>query len=321
MQDHCLYCGADAITRIAEVEVARLIEVYRKGFGVDVERLFSDTSARLTLVSCRTCELRWFSPLVAGDDRFYEDLQKLPWYYQDDKPEYGYASQHILPGDAVLEVGCGKGAFAPFLANGVQYRGLEFNQLAVDKARGAGLDVEACSIAAEAERVPASYDVVCHFQVLEHVSAPRAFLVDCVRALRPGGRLIITVPSEDSFLSIAEDAWLNMPPHHVTRWTDSALRFALAKLQLEAQEIWHEPVASFHAAWYRDVLINFGVKRLFGGRTVLASTHRGRRIARLVRLLGQTPLLGDWVFASSVRAFSLRNRGHSVCVVARKPMA
>ena len=169
--------------------------------------------------------------------------------------------------------------------------------------------------------MPASYDVVCHFQVLEHVSAPRAFLVDCVRALRPGGRLIITVPSEDSFLSIAEDAWLNMPPHHVTRWTDSALRFALAKLQLEAQEIWHEPVASFHAAWYRDVLINFGVKRLLGGCTVLASTHRGRRIARLGRLLGKTPLLGDWVFASSVRAFSLRNRGHSVCVVARKPMA
>ena len=314
----CLYCANAAAQVVGHVASARLVEVFAKGFGADVERLFQSAPEKLQLIACSNCGLRWFSPQIVGDDRFYECLQKLPWYYQDDKPEYGFAKNFVENGYAVLEVGCGKGAFAATLDKGVRYRGLEFNQLAVDKACAQGLDMEARSIEQEAEAAPAKYDLVCHFQVLEHVSDPRQFLIDCIRALKPGGCLIVAVPAEDSFLALAEDGWLNMPPHHLTRWTDAALQSAVVELGIETLELWHEPVAHYHASWYREVMIRSGIARFLGQRPALTLSRWGQRRATAIRVLGRLPGLGNLLFAWGERGFPYRGRGHTLCLVGRK---
>ena len=69
-----------------------------------------------------------------------------------------------------------------------------------------------------ADQRPGHYDAVTSFQVLEHVTEPASFLRACVKALRPGGRLLLGVPNNDSFLGLLEDNWLNMPPHHMSLW-------------------------------------------------------------------------------------------------------
>jgi SAM-dependent methyltransferase len=250
-----------------------------------------------------------------GDERFYEDLQKIDWYYQDYKPEYDFAKSHIADGNAVLEVGCGKGAFPRFLEKNIHYRGLEFNAAAVEKARAGGLDVMAMPLEREASERPGFYDVVCHFQVLEHVSEPRNFLNNCAKALSPGGKVIVAVPSEDSFLSLVEGGWLNMPPHHLTRWTDQALEYALAAAGFQAKEIWHEPVADFHADWYRQVMINVGVKRLMG-RTV--GLEPDRLWSKVSWRLSKIPVIRDLFLQIGERGFAFSGRGHTVCAVAIK---
>jgi SAM-dependent methyltransferase len=98
------------------------------------------------------------------------------------------------------------------------------------------------SIGEHAQRNAGRYDVVCAFQVLEHVAAPRSFLSAAVRCLRPNGRLMVSVPGEDSFAGFAHWDILNMPPHHVTRWTDDCLRTVASLYELHLVEIVPEPL-------------------------------------------------------------------------------
>ena len=304
-------------SRVAgRISVDKINAAYSASYSTVVNHLFPPNAKVVDLNTCDNCGLGWYSPLVAGDERFYEDLQKLDWYYQDYKPEYDFAKARVTDGDSVLEVGCGKGAFPRFLEKNIHYRGLEFNMTAVEKASARGLNVAPVPLHEEANERAGSYDVVCHFQVLEHVSEPRNFLNDCVKALKPGGKLIVAVPSQDSFLSLVENGWLNMPPHHLTRWTDQALKSALTTAGLQTIEIWHEPVSSFHLGWYSHVMINAGLKRLVRSTVGLESDQFWSKVSRR---LSNFPLIRDILLRSGEKAFAFSGRGHTVCAVAIKP--
>lgn len=100
-------------------------------------------------------------------------------------------------GTQVLDLGCGRGTILRYLGPGVAYTG-------VDR------DVE--SIQALQKRYPQhefyisdlddsfpplrpGYDTVLLLAVLEHLKDPRNLLLWCNRLLRPGGRVVITIPT------------------------------------------------------------------------------------------------------------------------------
>lgn len=313
--DKCPGCGEAGPILVDSLATTALIDGYdRSGLARSIDRLFPDVNGRSTLWSCRQCSLRWYADSPAGDAAFYEALQQHDWYYQEDKPEYGFASRWI-PGEAqVLEVGCGRGAFAGFIP-GTNYRGLEFNQLAVQKARNAGLQVEVKTVGQEAADRPAHDDVVCHFQVLEHVETPLGFMAECAQALKPGGLMVVAVPAEDSFLGLAESSWLNMPPHHLTRWTDRSLGLLLRRVGMEPLELWHEDVASYHQDWHRSVVTMAGWHSLFGRRPgMIGSRYRNR----LLREACRVPGIATALYARGIARHPEAARGHTVCIVGRK---
>jgi 2-polyprenyl-3-methyl-5-hydroxy-6-metoxy-1,4-benzoquinol methylase len=312
MASSCPACGSAKHKQIDHVDIDQVIRGFAS-LNVDVAPLFDRREATIELHECEECGLRWYSPMVTGDDAFYESLQQHDWYYQSDKPEYDFAARQVAQGASVLEVGCGRGAFHAYLPKSVRYRGLEFNEIAVRKATEIGLDVAIRPVEEEARERPASYDVVCHFQVLEHVSNPAGFMQASVAALRPGGVMLVTVPAEDSFLRIANAAWLNMPPHHVTRWTDRALTNLYDRLGVNVEDIWHEPVASYHHDWYRSVMVSRGLSSLFGQEPRLQVSGW---IPRIAGRLGNVPVVAEWLKRRGESRFDHhRGRGHSVCVV------
>lgn len=168
MERKCLLCGSNHLKVKDSVSTDLVVRSYAKAFDVNVESYFTPGS-NMDLVSCDECSFLSYDPMPAGDEAFYEDLQRLSWYYQDNKPEYHFAREYVGTHERVLEVGCGKGVFRSFLANSVDYHGLEFNQAAIEKAKAQGLNVSAQPIEEHAEAHPNEYDVVCHFQVLERV--------------------------------------------------------------------------------------------------------------------------------------------------------
>ncbi|MES2758598.1 MAG: class I SAM-dependent methyltransferase [Pseudomonadota bacterium] len=308
----CPACSASAVAAVESIHSADLVQGYRDK-GIDVAAAFAATPA-IALYRCCGCDLGFFSPPCAGDAAFYEQLQQFDWYYQDDKPEYGYAGQHVDEGASVLEVGCGKGAFRAALPASVSYTGLEFNEAAVRRARAAGLDVSKQPVEAHAAANPRKYGVVCSFQVLEHVPAPKQFVHACVQALAPGGKLILAVPAEDSFLAIAPNSPLNMPPHHVLRWSDRALSHLAWREGLSVVDLWHEPVAPFHSEWHRQTLaFHYFVLCGLAKTRLLDRGLKYRAIARLLRVEG----LRDALAASVLRRRPDLDRGHTVVMVAR----
>lgn len=250
----CPLSGSCDLELIERIDPADLIRIYYTAFGMDLRPLFRD-AGEIRLLRSRASDLTFFHPMITGDSAFYAELSRCPWYYDEQRSEFAPAAQWIKPTDRVLEVGCGFGHFAAALSC-ADYLGLEFNPSALAACGERGLAVCDRSVEAEAERSGAVYDVVCAFQVLEHIKEPAAFLDACARLLRPGGRLILSVPSADSYMRHAANDVLNLPPHHVTRWSDQCLQRLEDLFPLRMLELRHDKLSDGdHRRVYLKTLI------------------------------------------------------------------
>lgn len=210
---------------------------------ISVERFFKGLNY-VELYKCLETDYRFFYPFsVAGDDKLYKDLAKMPWYYQDWKWEYETASKYINNGDSILEIGCGKGSFIKKLReNGSTVEGLEMNIEAISTCKKDGLLVHLDSIESFSKNKHEKYDVVCSFQVLEHVYNVKSFLDSSINTLKPGGLLIIGVPNNDSLIFDSEDyIALNIPPHHMGLWNTNSLIKLQEYFDIKIESIYLEP--------------------------------------------------------------------------------
>ena len=126
-------------------------------------------------------------------------------------PWHGLVREHLDPardldGKRVLEIGCGRGGFACWLAARDAHAPAEvvaadFAETAVRKGeefaarRGiVGIKWEVADIQ-EMRHACASFDTVVSCETVEHVPDPRRALGELARVLKPGGRLLLTTPN------------------------------------------------------------------------------------------------------------------------------
>jgi SAM-dependent methyltransferase len=105
------------------------------------------------------------------------------------------AIDRMLPPEVerVLEIGVGKGAVGSILASRYSYVGLEPDPESFAAARALidGVVLQA----SEEEFSNGHFDLVCAFEVLEHIEDDEATLRRWRRHLRPGGWLMVSVPA------------------------------------------------------------------------------------------------------------------------------
>lgn len=251
IQNNCPLCESIKIVQQTTINGSDLRKKYQKLVGDSYKYIISDY---ITQFKCHNCGLIFFNPMDVGDEAFYSSLQNFEWYYLNDKNEYHYITKYISKGDKILDVGCGKGAFlklVPFC----NYTGLELSKGAKNLAKNDGIHIKNETIQSHSCSHPEEYDLVCSFQVLEHVSDPFSFIDASLKTLRIGGLLIIAVPSEDSFLKYVVNGILNMPPHHVSRWSDKTLETIASIFNLEIIDIHHEKLEEIHFELYLRTLI------------------------------------------------------------------
>lgn len=102
------------------------------------------------------------------------------------------------PAEAVLDVGCGAGALARTKPATVQHMaGIDRDEQSV---RAAAAVCDARMMDLDRECLPfrdGSFDAVVIKDILEHVSDPVGLVRDCARVLRPRGRLVASMVTEN----------------------------------------------------------------------------------------------------------------------------
>jgi 2-polyprenyl-3-methyl-5-hydroxy-6-metoxy-1,4-benzoquinol methylase len=197
----CLLCGG------AELEV--LTRTLRYGEG--------------TVVLCPRCRLGALDVPAEDLRRYYdEEYRNLHGPRVGQRAEYDEIFEtyvrymgnriellraHLFPSTRLLEVGCSTGHF--------------LHEVAPLVGEVTGIDYDAGAAAYAAERVgcktysgdladtdlePGSFDVVCAYQVMEHVADPVAFAAELRRYVKPGGIVLVEVPNlDDPLLRIYEN--------------------------------------------------------------------------------------------------------------------
>lgn len=97
--------------------------------------------------------------------------------------------------DRVLEVGAGLGSFGALFAERFEYVGLEPDLASYAVARDR-IGESGVVLAETAESFVSSepFDLICAFEVLEHMEHDRAVLEGWLCHLRPGGAVLVSVP-------------------------------------------------------------------------------------------------------------------------------
>jgi SAM-dependent methyltransferase len=243
---------------VRSYDVSRLSAEWRRVFQIDITSELQGV-ARIDLFECSQCHLQFFMPNhLAGSARLYAQLERFGWYYLS-RWEHDVAIDELRGCQTMLEVGCGFGDFvARALQNGIQAEGIELNESAVKVAQQHGIPVQRLDLRDLAASDSVQYEAVCSFQVLEHVPNPQEFLEWLCALVSPGGRLIICVPNAMSFLKYLYDP-LDMPPHHLTRWSSQTMEMLSQWLPVDLQHVRYEPLAPYHTYGYLQA---WGVARL-----------------------------------------------------------
>ena len=239
----CPVCHSGKSRRVQLIEIEPVIALWHEFFKMDIRPEFHGIS-QMELWRCSGCWISFFTPeSLAGSARMYAELADRGGYYVTRKWEYEVALADLRGRDRILEIGSGSGNFMILAREeaGLSIEGLEQNREAIIEAVRRGLQVREATVEEIAKESPGIYDAVCSFQVFEHIAKPKEFLDACCALLKPGGLLIVGVPNQDSYVRHMVNP-LDMPPHHMTRWTRQAFERLPAYFPLKLHRTAYEPL-------------------------------------------------------------------------------
>ena len=297
---NCPLCSSSKTVLHASFEVPRIISQWEKEFKIDVRSEFGGVS-QIEFYKCLACALGFFKPdSLAGSPALYEALEKIDWYYLPRKWEHDVALLDMSGASNGVEIGCGFGAFVTRVRaeRNISFEGCEQNPSAVQIGQANGAAIRLESLEDLAERRPGAFDVVCSFQVLEHVVNPGGFLRSMCALLRPGGKLIVGLPNAESYLKYQFDL-LDLPPHHMSRWKAAVMVRLQKWFPLRLVRVEYEPLKETAVDTYVDAYSKFFPTRAVG---VLPWPAIRWRLARAVRHLRLRRFLrGQGFYASYIR--------------------
>lgn len=144
----------------------------------------------------------------------------------------------------ILEIGCGTGVFlsklrhtidAVFGDRCVELYGIDIDGNAIARNTDETIRLVHSSVEEFASKETESYDAILHFELIEHLVDPVAFMTDCHRLLKSDGLMVFTTPNAEGLEMVASGyngyrllAHAIFPPMHLNAFsTENIVHFAL----------------------------------------------------------------------------------------------
>ncbi len=159
------------------------------------------------------------------DRKFYDeyfDLERSHWWFIVRAQIIMDRIRKLANGRTdlkILNVGAGTGRTSELLVEFGEVTSIEYDQICADMVREKlGIQIEQGSIT-EIAYGDNQYDLVCSFDVVEHVEDDMLAVRELNRVCKPGGNVIITVPA---FMSL----WSHhdVVNHHFKRYTSKEIQ-------------------------------------------------------------------------------------------------
>jgi len=206
------------------------------------------------VVACNNCGFIFSDPFIAGDQEFYNLLPHANagasehWKWEFEKTyteiEKIASSQKDI---RLLEIGASTGDFVKRIKNIIPAENifcLEHSEIGVDSIKKAGIEAHSWDFRKikNKEGFSRRFDIVCLFQVLEHLDDIDETFDVINHVTRLGGHLFIGVPNEKKIMfNELNDALLDMPPNHISRYNQRSFEILSQKYGWTVEEIAIEP--------------------------------------------------------------------------------
>ena len=220
---------------------------------------------KFSLLKCKKCNLEFISPLLNEKQlkNYYPEKEyysfydynklallyhKISAYYYSKKSNlfsvifYPFSrilySYYIDKGKSILEIGCGNGMkLNIYKKYGMKTYGLEpYGPPLRNKEKKLGISKKSIK---NANFKKNSFDYIILKEVLEHIPNQRLVLMKCYEWLKPGGKLIITIPNTSGIWNkIFKKNWYGYDiPRHLYNYNPKNFSFFIKKFGFKIKKI------------------------------------------------------------------------------------
>lgn len=227
------------------------------------------------------------------------------WFRGRNKLICAQLKKHFSHDASLLEIGCGTGQVLNAIGSAfplMQLCGTEIHTKGLDLARHDLPHASFLQIDAHAIPFSCEFDVVCAFDVIEHIDDDNAVLAQLYQACRPGGGIVLTVPQHD-WLWSQRDAIAR----HKRRYSRRDL---LEKLRLAGFEV--QEVTSFIMFLLPLMFLSRARQKSSASAEVNSEFHLPPMINRIFFMLS---CFENWLISKGVKLPA----GGSLLIVGKKP--
>lgn len=185
-----------------------------------------------SLYQCKKCFVQFWEPRKNPGNEWYQSRNPHNFIsFEGFKIYRGYHKQFLKKNKNVarlkiLDLGCGPGEFIAELKKlGAEVWGVDFDKGAIEIAKNKfGLKNVFDNSFEEffnKNDLP-KFDIITFFEALEHQEDPMLFIEKLKSFLKPGGKIVFSIPSRERVLANS-NKW-DFPPHHFTRWNKQSIK-------------------------------------------------------------------------------------------------
>ena len=182
----------------------------------------------------------------------------------------------------ILDVGCGTGANLIMLSNYGDAEGVDVSEDALAFCRERGLDKVRLGAGEALPYEDGTFDLVTALDVVEHMDDDLAGLSEMRRVLRPGGRVLLFVPTFMFLWGLQDDV-----SHHRRRYRLSQLRRVLEQAGLEVERTTYANITFF-----LPILV---IRKLMGLTGIKAESENNINVSAFNGVLGRMLGAESWL--------------------------